>query len=69
MLAPPYDTHTTIRHHHMDMMEEQQHGGETGQQQVGAGGALVGHQPSVQDWDINDPDIPSRIHLYVSKLF
>ncbi len=44
-----------------------------GQQQQQRGGLLsehqqqqMGHNNSLYDWDINDPDIPAKVHLYVS---
>jgi hypothetical protein len=41
--------------------QQQRRGGLLSEQQQ-----QMGHNNSLYDWDINDPDIPAKVHLYVS---
>jgi len=42
--------------------QQQQRGGLLSEHQQ----QQMGHNSSLYDWDINDPDIPAKVHLYVS---
>jgi hypothetical protein len=50
------------QHHRVVSCGQQQRGGLLSEQQQ----QQMGHNSSLYDWDINDPDIPAKVHLYVS---